>query len=402
MNKNIFTAYRQEGQLLFPNTFVTELDDNSVKELHLDKDMAFYNKCLTDDDFLNQYIWQCYCDRLIKIPPEERAYEDLEYIKNNWKSICEQEKTTMLEHIHEQIQYINDCCIPIYERRTRVSSFFNQKKDILLNEGHLLSNGRIINIGFDIPDDIFFDIYYILADALCCRFQLNQFDGKYREGMYLCLQYLDYRYHFNKYDEQYPDATDDEIEILNRTNLLDIVTGRGNSSLEVDGKKYNCSAYLDDELFRLKIEELLPWNISNAQKDDLKFDFKNHSLWTVDERFKVILDATLMSYYIFIFENPDMDIDKMFNNKDIFIKCLDRCDSGSSKFEECYTKSKDNNPAIGNKAKKNFEKELNKRISAIKNKVCNLLGEAYSIVKNENGSYYIPISKNITERPNEF
>lgn len=399
MANNKFTAYYRIGELSISTPLVTELDENSVKELHLDKRMDLYNKCLTDDEFLDYYIVNLYSNKSMCSPSEAKEEFDFEYIIKNLQSIREQIRNFILE----QYQYIQDCCIPIYERRERVSSVFSKMKELGVDGDRISSNGKIKSIGFDIPHDFFEDIYYIFADALCCRFQLNQFDGKYRDGMHHCLQYLDYRYRVNNYDKQYPDATEDEIKIYNRTNLLDIVTGRHNANFEVQGVQYKCSAYLDDGVFRLKIEEFVPWNFSNGSNKDLNLDPKSHSLWSVDDRFIVRLDATHMAYYIFIYENPGMNIDQMFTKKERLIDCLNKCDSGSDKFEQCVKKSEDINPSIANKAKKEFEKELKKRISDINKKVCAILGEAYSIIKNEgNGSYYVPISKNITERPDDI
>ncbi|MBR5168644.1 MAG: hypothetical protein IKW86_11350 [Salinivirgaceae bacterium] len=401
MNNNKITAYKQEGQLMLPGTFVKELDEDSVKELHLDDMMEDYNKCLCDEGFLYHYSMRQY---LINQTPFVDSSENeqktiIETLYKNWQPFYAQNRLTILEYIKEQVQYINECCAPIYERRKRVSYFFNSIKDRLLTDGHISPTGKIKLIGYNIPDVIFNDIYHILADALCCRFQLNQFDGKYRDGMYHCLQYLDYRYHYYNSDKQYPNATKEEKEKYKRTNFLDIVTGRHNASIEVQGDEYKCSAYLNDGLFRLKIEELVPWNISNAAKDNFTIDIKNCSLWSVDERFKVKLDATLMAYYVFIYENPDVNIDEMFSSKKEILKnCLNKCYSGSNIFEQCLKECEGKNAKIVNKQKKDFEKELKKRISAINKKVCIILGDAYSIVI-ENGSYYIPISKNITERP---
>lgn len=362
MDNNKYTTYNNEEQM-FPSPFVTELDEKSVKELNLVDRMEFYNQCLTNSKYLENYT--------------------------------KEKKLSLIENIGDIMHLINECSKPIYERRERVSKFFNSIKDFLLKERYLLPNGKIINIGYNIPDEIFLDIYHIFADALCCRFQLNQFDGKYRDGLFHCIQYLNYRYYFNNYDQQYPDATKEKIEILNRTNFLDIVTGRQNAYFEVQGVQYKCSAYLDDGVFRLKIAELVPWNISNASKMDLTLDLKEKSIWSVDDRYKVKLDATQMACYTFIYNNPDTDIDTIFANKDKFIACINDCDSGSRKFEDYLNK--------GDKTA--FEKGLKKRISEINQKVHPILGMAYTIFNkkvNEKESYYIPISKNIKEEPDDI
>ena len=224
------------------------------------------------------------------------------------------------------MEQIKECSVPIHERRKKVTEYISRIKQTLIASGCIRKDGRIKQIGDKIDNEIFIDIYYLLADAICCRFQLNQFDSKYREGLYHCLQYLDYRFWHNDFSKQYPDATEEGQESLRRTNLLDIVTGRDNAEIDVQGQKYKCSAYIEDRgLFRIKIEEAVPWNISNAPKENFTLDYKKHELLSVDERYTVKLNATQMTYYVFVYENADMDIKTMLNNKDAFKDVSEKC-----------------------------------------------------------------------------
>lgn len=391
-----------ENGIFTTSHFAIELGDiDSIKNLHLEETMKLYDDCLNNCEVLVKFTVGQYQQSLKSLSlddnEKQRLFAELEYN-------LPQKVEAMRAHIHEQIKYIQECCASIYERRKRVTDYFNNFKQYLIDNQYITSNGRIKHIGYNIHDVIFNDLYHLLADALCSRFQLNQYDGKFRDGMYHCLQYLDYRFGVNDFSKQYPNATEIELEQLRRTNILDIITGRHNAIIDVQGQAYKCSAYLEeDAMFRLFIEEDVPWNISNASKKEFTIDTKKHSLFSLDERFSVKLDPSQMSYYCFIYEKPDMTIEQMFQNGELFNSCCNKCSCGSDKFSECKSKiEKAAIPSAINKIQKDFERELKKRISEINKKVCPTLGEAYTIkIEKEvdNNKYYIPISKNIVLRP---
>lgn len=404
MENKYFFAFTQKGDMMMPCTFVTDLDEEIAKREHLDKTMSFYDRCMLEEDFLCentliQYLMSL--PKYFKATSEEEKNEIIEEIKSYWSSIYDQERPKMIAWIKEQQQYIKECSVPIFQRRERVSVFLERIKTTLLSMNFITLNGRIRQIPNDIPADIFHNIYYLLADAICCRFQLNQYDGMYRDGLHHCLQYLDYRFWHNDFSKQYPNATEEFKDTLRRTNILDIVTGRDNAEIEVYGEKYKCSAFLEDGgLFRLRIDESIPWNISNATKEEFNIDKKQHTMWSVDERYTVKLNATQMTYYVFVYEKPDMDIEQMLLNEKLFRKCSEECGSGGEKLRKCYEGYKNGNEVIkqAGKVKSEYEKELKKRISEINKKVRLELGEAYSILEDQ-GKYYIPISKDKVQRP---
>lgn len=369
--KYIPVYYEADGTT--KNAFlVRDLDEKMIKELRLDEVMSFYDQCLKDNGFLRE-------------------------------SAKAQKVTVgqMRDLINEQVCFINDCCLPIFERRQRVSTFFGRLKPDLLSTGRMTDSGKLCEIGWDIPDDIFDDLYHLLADAICCRFQYNQYDGKFRNGMFHVLQWLDGKFWANDYGKQYPNATEDEKYRLNRTRILDLITGRDNENFEVYGETYRCSAFLaDDGLFRLHIDEVLPWNISNAPKEEFNRDCKSHKLWSVDKRYEVRLDATQMAYYVFIYENPDMTVSAMAQRQDALKKCLNDCCSGSKELLVLVDKYvKATNESVQKKVLKDIEVKFKKRVCDINKKVIPMLGEAYSIVSHEDGSYDVPISKDMIERP---
>lgn len=365
----------EEGGSAYEAFFASDLDEKMIKELRLDEVMSFYDTCLNDRITLCKFA-------------KENGVTD----------------SQMRQHILEQVKLINGCRTPIFERRQRVSNYFGVLKTFLLSTGRMTRGGKLREIGYDIPDDIFDDLYHLLADAISCRFQLSQYDGKFRDGMFHVLQWLDGQFWANNYRKQYPDATDDEIFNLNRTKVLDLITGRGNANLEVYGETYRCAAFLDDDsLFRLHIDEVVPWNISNAPKEEFRFDKRKHFMWSVDDSFKVSLDATQMAYYVFIYGNPDMTIREMVQ------KCkgtkehpglreyLQECCSSSGKLLGLADKwCQATNELTRNKIENDFEKELKKRESEINKKVTQILGQAYSIMQDD-VRYYVPISKGMLE-----
>ncbi|MBP5345208.1 MAG: hypothetical protein J6Y99_03240 [Bacteroidales bacterium] len=373
--------------------FATELGDiDSIKNLQLEKTMKFYDDCLNNEQVLMSFTLGQNLQSLKSLPPSDNEKQcRIAELKYN----LPQKVEAMRAHILEQIKYIQECCASIYERRKRVTDYFNNIKQYLIDKQDINSTGCIKHIGYNIDDVIFNDLYHLLADALCSRFQLNQYDGKFRDGMYHCLQYLEYRFWFNDFSKQYPNATEIELEQLRRTNILDIITGRHNAKIDVQGQAYKCSAYLEeDAMLRLFIEEDVPWNISNASKKEFTIDTKKHSLFSLDERYSVNLNANQMTYYYFIYEKPDMTIELMLQNEDLFRSCWKQCGSGSDIFFEC----KRNTSHIDK-----FKKDLIKRISEINKKVSPALGEAYTIKIEKVGDdnkYYIPINKEIVTRPN--
>ena len=383
-NKTAIFVYEEDGQKKTA-TFVTDLDENDIKNLRLDETHKYYEECLRNEEFMSKAAMRDYI--LYETNYTEASKSEqlriVAEVTQKWSSIFDDKrKEQRTEYIKEQLRYIDECSAPIWERRLRVTNHFK----MLPAHGVWGSNGKLSVISYQIPDEIFNDIYHIFADAICCYFQLNQYDGKYRDGMYLCLQHLDYKFWCNDYNKQYPNATQEEVYILNKTRLLDAVTGRGNECIEVQGVKYECNAFLEENgLFRLKIRQLIPWNLSNGSRKDFVIDCKKKLLWSLDERFQVNLDATKLAYYLFFYENPDQTIEQLFNLKDKLKECIERCDSGSRVL-------------LGKTKVSEFSRELKKRISEINPKLCAVLGEAYSILI-ENGCYYVPISRDIRERP---
>lgn len=89
----------------------------------------------------------------------------------------------------------------------------------------------------------------------------------------------------------------------------------------------------------------------------------------------------------------------MLQRKEHYEKCLFDLRSSSDKLREYFDNyAKTYGESKKNKIKKDFERELRKRISAINKKVVVVLGEAYSIIV-QDGIYCVPISKGINERP---
>ena len=394
MNKKSFTTYSNNG--LIEYGFVSEIDENTVKSLNLEQEMSIYEQCLEDEKYLSDYILK---KQLQGMQDKGEDSKKMEEFKIDWDNKFKQIKDEATEIIKNHMEQIKECSVPIHERRKKVTEYISRIKQTLIASGCIRKDGRIKQIGDKIDNEIFIDIYYLLADAICCRFQLNQFDSKYREGLYHCLQYLDYRFWHNDFSKQYPDATEEGQESLRRTNLLDIVTGRDNAEIDVQGQKYKCSAYIEDrELFRIKIEEAVPWNISNAPKENFTLDYKKHELLSVDERYTVKLNATQMTYYVFVYENADMDIKTMLNNKDAFKDVSEKCSCEARQLTKCFKEFYEANDAQKPKVEKEFKVEFNKRISEINKKVRIKLGEAYTIMIEE-GKYYIPISKNQTNKP---
>ena len=402
----LFANFSNEDGVIKMN-YITDLDETVVKLLHLEDVMDHYDRCLHDKENPFSYTFEYYLlfetDYLNLSDTEKKKKND--ELRDNWLSIYNEELKLRAQNlIKEKVEIIRNCSISIYERRERVTNYLNIVKPELMEVGCILNDGHIKMLGDAISDTIFDDILYLLADALCCRFQLNQYDGKYRNGMYHCLQYVNYKFRCTDFSKQYPNATPQKNNVFRKTKFLDIVTSRDNADFEIQGVKYKCSAYLEDGgLFRLKIEESVPWNSSNAPKNEFQIDCNEHTLWSVDKRYKVKLDATQMMYYIFFFENPDIKLEQMFGEKkEAFYGCMNRCNSRSTKFDDFVNKynAAKNNSSKANKVIKDFEIKVKKRVSEINKKVCEVLGEAYSI-KHKNGTYYIPISKDQIIRPND-
>lgn len=388
MNDNLIYATFEVDNHIQTANFVKDIDETVVKNMHFDDLRKAYEKCLDDETVLKNFTLNIYAktqELLHKNETEEDIKCRINVINNNSDRIYNREKSNAIKQITDTLNEMEQCKIPMYERRKLVTAFFEPNMEEMVNEGFATSEGQILCIPDYIPDDVFNDIYYLFANAICNWFQFSELDGKYREGLFHCLQFLDHKYHFQNFKIQYPNSSQEDIEKYKRTNILDMITGRDNAYLDINGKHFVCKAFLENKCkFRIRIDEVeYLWNPSNGGRNEFHID--NRELWSCDSSFKVKLDAKNMAFYSYVYEHPYITIDDWFKDMDKFIKD--------------YIEKQDSNSRIKkNILKKEFQKGLLKIISNIKTKVQPKLGTAYIIVNN-NGKYYIPISQNERDKP---
>lgn len=387
-NKLIYATFEVDNHIQTA-TFAKDIDEDIVKNMHFDELRSAYEKCLSNSNdfyYCVIYNYAVKYKKMYSYKTEEEQKKVLLGLYGSANQIFNDYKEETLLQIEQTLKDMDECAKPIVERRNRVTTFLEPHIDKFKIMKYATSDGRILNIPYDIPDNVFIDIYYLFANAICNRFQFSEFDGKYREGLFHCLQFLDHKYHFQNFKIQYPNASEDEIEIYKRTNILDMITGRDGAYLEINDKKYICNAFLEKGCkFRIKIEDVdYLWNVSNGSKEDFRIDRDCRELWSCDDRFKVYLDPKNMAYYLYVYGHPDITIDEWFNDMD--------------NFRDNYIYKQDSHSDIEKKDKENFKKGLTKIISNIKTKVQHILGTAYIIVNN-NGKYYIPISKDERNKP---
>lgn len=384
MDKKLIYATFEVDNHIQTATFAKDIDEDIVKNMHFDELRNYYEKCKGDEAALKNFTLYNYAqtqELLHKNETEEEIKCRINVIKNNSDRIYKRERSNAIKQIKDTLYEMDQCIFPMDERRKLVTAFFEPNIESMINVGYATPEGQILCIQDNIPDIVFIDIYYLFANAICNRFQFSELDGKYREGLFHCLQFLDHKYHF----QNFKISSQEDIEKYKRTNILNMITGRDNAYLDINGKHYVCKAFLEKNCkFRIRIDEVeYLWNPSNGGRNEFHIDKDKRELWSCDEKYKVKLDAKHMAYYLYVYEHPDTTIQKWVNDKENFRKnYLYRQKSSCGRGED--------NDVV--KYQEDFKRDLTKIMSNIKKNVLPILGAAYTIGDN-NGQLYIPISK---------
>ncbi|MCF0190308.1 MAG: hypothetical protein HUJ96_03490 [Marinilabiliaceae bacterium] len=384
-NQNTIVGYFDNGSGVQTAMFVTNISKEVVKNMNFDDLKAYYEKCLNDEEKLKILCLNNYKRMRLdyhKDDTEADKEELLKVIQNNADQIFKRERTNTLSLIHRTLEELEECLFPISERQELVTAFLEPNMEQMVNCKSATADGRILWIQDNIPDDVFIDIYYILADEICGRFQLNQLGGKYREGLFHCLQFLDYKYHFSDFSNQYPNESPEFIERCKRTTILDLVTGRDNAYFDVDGRHYICKAFMEKGCkFRIEIEEVeYIWNMSNGGKNDFVIERDKRKLYSTDIRngYLVELSSKQMAIYTYIYDNDNVALDDMYKDMD--------------NFKNNYLYKQDTDSKIEKYNLPEFKRDIKKRVSEINQKVNEKLGKAYTILV-YNEQCYIPIGR---------